>query len=114
VLPQPDGPSRVKNSFSRMETETLSRAATLPSPVPKTLLTPRTSIAFLSGRSGTQTPHCLQPLLWQALVPWLMSPHGTGLGNHRTPIQKASLMPGSHLVGNLAAADGCDRPDLMQ
>ena len=36
VLPQPDGPSSAKNSFSRMSSETPSTAATLP----KFLVTP--------------------------------------------------------------------------
>ena len=45
VLPQPDGPSSVKNSFSRIVTWTSISASTAPSPWPKRLLTPATSIA---------------------------------------------------------------------
>ena len=37
VLPQPEGPSSVKNSFERISSETSSRAFTAVGPVPKTL-----------------------------------------------------------------------------
>jgi len=45
VLPQPEGPSSVKNSFSRMATETPSSARASP----KALATSMTSIAGESG-----------------------------------------------------------------
>src|SRR5438552_6639096 len=46
VLPQPDGPRSVKNSFSPMVTSTLSSALTASSPLPKILVTPSASIAL--------------------------------------------------------------------
>ncbi len=51
------GPSSVKNSFSRMVTDTLSSAANWAAPDPNSLLTPRTSIAVESRFSATRTPH---------------------------------------------------------
>src|SRR5690242_2880628 len=52
VLPHPDGPSSVKNSFSRMTIETASSATI---PAPKDLLRPLTSMAamLLSFASAT-------------------------------------------------------------
>ena len=47
VFPHPEGPSSVKNSFSRMATETSSRALTFKSPPPKILLSDLTSMATL-------------------------------------------------------------------
>src|SRR6478609_6548509 len=46
VLPQPDGPRRVKNSFCRMATDASSTAENAYSPKPNTLETLRISIAF--------------------------------------------------------------------
>ena len=86
VLPQPDGPRSVKNSFSRMSTETLSSAANWASPDPKSLLTPRTSIAVLPGDSGTHTPHfrCAQ-LMSSGRTPSQLTAYAIGLGNRHLP-----------------------------
>src|SRR6185369_2618027 len=69
VLPHPDGPSRVKNSFSPMTIETASSATILAFPAPKNLLRPLTSMAAMPLRFASVT-RLLDAHLVDGARPW--------------------------------------------
>ena len=56
VLPQPDGPSRVKNSLTMMVSETSSSALTALGPVPKALVTPCISTSLVPASARGAVP----------------------------------------------------------
>src|SRR6185369_12986860 len=71
VLPQPDGPSSVKNSFCRIVTETLSNATTASGPAPNVLVTFLASTAGIPVKihlSLTASRDAAQPCLLRFLL----------------------------------------------